>query len=214
MKKILTILSILAASIQMSNAQSNSKYEEAMSKGMDLLIKSETSADFLSTSNQFERIANKENKDWLPKYYRAYTLLLAGIFEKENDAKDALFISALEQTNQADLLNPENSEIYTLKGYVQFMTMTVDPTNRAANAIPTAMASLAKARKLDPMNPRPDFVQGQNTFYTPEYFGGGAQLAKPYLTNAAQKFEIQKKTEAFAPSWGKDRCLMLLSECK
>ncbi len=215
MKKLSTILLISMLGMQLVSAQTNVKYVEAMQKGMALLEKSKTSIDFNEAANQFTRISSVEKTNWLPKYYSAYTTLLAGIFEEENEAKDLLFIKALALTEEADVLSPNNSEVHTLKGYVQFMTMTVDPTTRAATAIPLAMASLGKARKIDPTNPRPDFVQGQNTFYTPEYFGGGPTLAKPLLSSAAEKYEKQTvAADSFAPQWGKDRCLMLLKECK
>ncbi len=78
----------------------------------------------------------------------------------------------------------------------------------------SAAASLDKAITLNPDNPRPYLVKGQNVFYTPAAFGGGKDVAKPLLEKAAAKFATFKPENEIAPDWGKERNNELLTQCK
>ncbi|MBC7915250.1 MAG: hypothetical protein H7Y07_14115 [Pyrinomonadaceae bacterium] len=190
------------------------KYTAAMQKGLASLDSSKTSEDFLATANNFERISLVEKKEWLPVYYAAYANLMAGILVKENSMKDPLFDKSLEQIAEADSISKDNSEILTVMGYARFMKMTVDPQARAMQMIGMANGYLEKAKALDPSNPRPYFVSGQNTFYTPEAFGGGKKNAKPMLQKAADSYEKFSVSNPLAPNWGKKRCSVLLKMCQ
>lgn len=189
------------------------KYTTAMKKGIMMMNSAKNTDDLLASANQFDRIAAVEGKQWLPLYYSAYSNLVAGIRSADNSQKDILFDKALEQAEKAGNLSADNSEIYTLKGYATFMKMTVDPQGRAMSLIPEVQAALEKAKALNPANPRPYFVAGQNAFYTPEAFGGGKQNAKPILETATEKYASFKPANELAPAWGAERCKMLLQQC-
>lgn len=188
-------------------------YQSAMKTGLVLLSSSRSSENFIAAANHFERIANAENKQWMPIYYSAYANLTAGLLSDDITLKDQYFEKALAQVEKADLISAGNSEIYTLKGYAQFMKMSVDPQNRFS-LIGEANASLGKAKQLDPENPRPHFVQGQNTFYTPEAFGGGKAMAKPMLAEAVKRYDQNTPSTDLAPGWGAERAKTLLEQCK
>ncbi len=190
------------------------KYTAVMQKGMTLLDSAKNTEDLLAVSNHFERIAGVETKQWLPTYYEAYANLRSGFLTNDNDKKDVFFDKALVQIDKSEAISANNSEIYALKGYIQFMKMSVDPQNRAMEMIGIATTSLEKAKALDPSNPRPYFILGQAAFYTPEAFGGGKEKAKPILETAITNFEKFKSADPFAPKWGKERCQMLLDQCK
>jgi hypothetical protein len=209
----LFMLLLILVSGTIANAQTE-KYAAAMQKGLTSLDSSKNSEDFQATANLFERISQVEKTQWLPVYYAAYANLIAGILVKENSMKDLLFDKSLEQIGKADSISKDNSEIFTVMGYAQFMKMSVDPQARAMEMIGMANGYLDKAKALDPSNPRPYFVSGQNTFYTPEAFGGGKQNAKPMLQKAADSYEKFSVSNALAPSWGKERCSMLLKMCQ
>ena len=188
-------------------------YQTAMEKGLDLLSANKSSENFIIAANHFERIAKAESKQWLPIYYSAYANLVVGLLSKDNDLKDQYFDRALAQVEQADVISTENSEIYTLKGYIQFMKMSVQPVSRMALA-GNAKDALEKAKLLNPENPRPYFVLAQHTFYTPNFFGGGKDKAKPMLQIAAIKFHQFKPAMDLSPNWGEERTKMLLSQCE
>ncbi|MEJ7693512.1 hypothetical protein [Daejeonella sp.] len=208
--KMLLVANLLTSTSVFAQSET---YQSAMKKGLELLSIAKTSESFVGTANHFERIAMAESQNWMPLYYSAYANLVAGLVSEDPNQKDQYFDKALSQIERATVMSPDNSEIYTVKGYAQFMKMSVDPQSRFA-LIGDSNASLGKAKQLDPQNPRPYFVQGQNTFYTPEAFGGGKSAAKKLLEEAVKKYDTYKAIADLAPSWGNERAKMLLAQCQ
>jgi len=209
--KSLTLI-LVVFSLNSFAQTSNEKFQTGIKKGLEMLNTAQSSNDFLKMSNYFERIAQAETKEWLPPYYAAYGNLLAGLMIDDKALQDQYFDKALTEIDQANLLSAENSEIYALKGYIQFMKMSVDPQARLSYMGASA-TSLGKAKILNPDNPRIYLINGQNTFYTPEAFGGGKIKAKPILENAVAKFTIFKPASENAPMWGAARAKALLAQC-
>ncbi|MGK6352463.1 hypothetical protein [Parapedobacter sp. DT-150] len=192
-------------------ARAQGAYETAMDTAFHALGETHEPGAFATLANRFEQIGNVAGDHWEPLYYAAYCRLMAGIMQSEPAQKDPFFDQALKLVEAADARQADNSEIHALQGYVLLMKMTVDPQNRFY-LIGQAEAVLEEAIQLDPANPRPDFIKGQNTFYTPEPFGGGAKAAKPLLERAKEKFDAFKADGKYAPNWGQDRCEYLLGE--
>jgi hypothetical protein len=213
MKSLTKTLAVVLLLVSAKMYAQTDKYQAGMQKGLGLLSSSKTSSDFIAAANHFERIANVETKQWLPVYYASYANLVSGLLNNDNNLKDQYWDKALQQAAQAETLSAQNSEIYTLKGYIQFMKMTIDPPSRMS-FMQQSSVSLDKAKALNPDNPRPYFVQGQGTFYTPEAFGGGKTAAKPILETAVAKYAQFKPENPLAPDWGGDRAKMLLDQCK
>jgi hypothetical protein len=211
LKNTLTVF-LLVFSVNAFSQSNNPKLEQALTKGIDLIAAAKGSEDFLKSANYFERIAQVETKAWIPHYYAAYSSLMAGVENTDRNIKDQLWDKGLVEIEQADKLSPENSEIFALKGYLEYMKLSIDPQSRLQYMGQSA-ASLAQAKKLNPENPRIYLVSGQNTFYTPEAFGGGKKNAKPLLEAAAAKFAIFKTDSPLMPNWGEDRLKFLLAQC-
>ncbi len=188
------------------------KFEAAVKKGTDLLSSAKTSADFSKAANYFERVAQVATREWTPAYYTAYSNLVAGLMLDDQTLKDQYWDKALLEIDQADALSANNSEVYALKGYIQFMKMSIDPRSRMSFMAASA-AALGKAKALNPENPRIYLITGQDTFYTPEAFGGGKAKARPILETAVTKFAIFKPVNATEPAWGEEQAKALLARC-
>lgn len=208
-----TVLIFIAISFCGSKASAQSGYDAAMSETLKSFAAAKSPDEFLAVANRFEQIGATAASAWEPLYYAAYSQLITGMIQENPSAKDQFFDKALELAESINKRSPENSEVLALKGYIQFMKMSVDPQNRL-DLMAAAEASLEKAIALDPENPRPYFIKGQTTFYTPEFFGGGAKAAKPLLEKAMEKFNTFEPKTAFAPNWGKERAEMLLGQTK
>lgn len=208
-KTILMICIVLSYGI--ATAQSN--YQKGMMKGMEMLKLAKTFDDFVNVSNHFERIASVEKGEWLPVYWNAYVSLIGGMNAEKENQQDEMYDKALALLETIESASADQSELLTLKAYITLMKISVSPMTRAPQGTPTAMRLLAEAQKINPSNPRPFFVQGQNTFYTPTFFGGGKELAKPLLTKAVELYSLETSSEVFLPRWGKGRAEMLLKEC-
>lgn len=206
-----TLTALLLALIVYSTAYAQNSYETAMGTALQSLSQAKQPNDFTVLANRFEQIGNTATDQWTPLYYAAYCQLIAGISQQQPANKDSYFDKALQLVANADARTSENSEIHTLKGYALFMKMSVDPQNRL-ELIGQAEAALDHATKLDPTNPRPYFIKGQNIFYTPEFFGGGAKAARPLLEQAKTQFDTFEPAGTFAPDWGKEQCAYLLQQ--
>ena len=210
-KSITFILVLVSLSSFAQN--SDSKFTQATKNGLALITSAKGAEDYIKAENYFERIAAVETKEWTPSYYAAYCNLYAGFNTADKELKDQYWDKALLEIDKANALSANNSEIYALKGALQFMKMSVDPRSRMYYMSDSA-ESLEKATALNPENPRIYLIRGQDTFYTPEAFGGGKEKAKPILESAIAKFAIFKPANTIEPNWGAESAKALLAQCK
>lgn len=208
MKKYIISALIVISGIGFTQAQDN--YKETMATTIAALDSANSKENWLEKAALFERIADAEPQEWLPRYYAAYANLYANFWSKDTAEKDALFDKALDLLENA-LERHENSELFALKGYVEYMKLSIDPTNRLSY-MASSRANLEKAQKLDPENPRVYLIQGQNLFYTPAAFGGGKEAAMTSLNTAKEKFDKFVPKDELAPQWGRAELRRLLSQ--
>ncbi len=90
-----------------------------------------------------------------------------------------------------------------MKAHFSSSKLIIDPMSRWQKYGALFDQHLKEAAKLDPQNPRVDYLRGTNLFYTPENFGGGKDKAKPLFESALKKFETFKSPTSYSPTWGK-----------
>ncbi len=200
MKKILLPVLLLLFSF-CANAQDD-KFTKAMEKNIAMMDTVQALTSVLAVENNFERVANAEKDKWLPYYYSAYLLTISNFMDTVVDKKDVYLDKAEQLALLADSLEPNNSEIYALRGMIAQGKLTVDPQNRYMKYGQLSSSYLTKAAELDTTNPRPDFLVGQSTLYTPQQFGGGKEKALPILKKAEEKFKNFKPESDIYPNWG------------
>lgn len=201
MKK-LTIILILTSLFHAGFA--NEAYHEAMSQSIDKLFKATIVAEYIETANQFERIARIEKEEWLPLYYASYAYIMISYQEPDNTKKDAYLDQAQKFLDQAMILEPSESELHMLQGFLYPSRITIDPMTRGMEYMNKMNASLDKALQLNPDNPRVYFLRGTMTYHMPEAYGGGAANALPLLKSAQEKFSVFKPQTDLSPNWGKE----------
>ena len=200
-KTILSILIICGAAV--SFAQSD-KYTGAMKKNIALLDSAMQKGNAKELANNFERIGDAEKTEWLPYYYAAYANILTSYSEKDKSKVDPIADKAEELITKAEgLAGKENSEIAVIKSMIASTHMMVDPQTRWMQYGQASSENIEKAKKLDPTNPRPIYLEAQSKFYTPEAFGGGKAVAKPLFEKALTMFDTFKPETDLHPSWGK-----------
>ena len=217
---IILLAAAFAATIAPVQAQSD-QYKQAMSAAigsMKTTSPTSTAADFQATANQFERIANAEPKEWLPRYYAGLMYVYAGFTGKSEADKDKFLDQADVNLKAAEAISgspdrPDNDELAVLKAYIAQARMTVDPMNRWQQYGPLVQAEIAKAKSLNPGNPRPYVLEGTGLMYTPEQFGGGPGAACPVLKQAAEKFATFKPAGDLYPIWGQKQIEPMLEKC-
>src|SRR5688572_28142303 len=212
MKKIL--LATIALAISVASYSQSERFKQAMATNVKKLDSAATPDAMLAVSNSFERIAEAEKTQWLPYYYAALTYAWHAFMKNTPASNDTHADKAEQLINKAAELEKNNSEIACVKSMIASLRMIVDPQSRWQTYGATIQQEIETAKSLDPNNPRPYYLQGQNLRYTPQEFGGGCATAKPVLEQALKKYETFKPASELHPNWGKGQLTGLLEGCK
>lgn len=203
MHKLLLFFALCACTSVVQAQTSQEKYLKAMEKALSCLDTLKTPEQWLTASNNFERIAQKEPKEWLPAYYVALSQAMIFNTTKETTQYEALAKKAETYINQADSLQPNNSEVYVLRSMVSGLYIRLNPMVNGMKYAPIASMQLEKAKALDPENPRAYMQEGLTTYFTPPQWGGDKEKGKKMLETAAAKFQTFKPASSIHPNWGK-----------
>ncbi len=172
-----------------------------------------TISDYQELANSFARIAEAEKNEWTPLYYSAWYNLIIN-FEEPDSEKKEKYISLAQQQIEAGLkLKPEETEFFVLKVMSYYAEMSIDPM-KGMTLMGEVNELLTDAKTINPENPRIYLEEGEAIYNMPEEFGGGKEKALPILLLAKEKFDNFTSTDTLAPSWGNDRCEMLIREAR
>lgn len=210
MQKVVFTL-ILSLFALLAQAQTpNEKFVKAMEKALSGMDTLKTAEQWQTASNQFERIAQKEPKEWLAAYYVAFSQTMIFNMSQDQTKHEALAKKADEYIAKADSLNPNNSEVYVLKNMVSGLYIRLNPMVNGMKYGPVAAMQLEKAKSLDPENPRVYMQEGISAYFTPAQWGGDKEKGKKLMETAAAKFETFKPASSIHPVWGKKTNAMFL----
>jgi len=212
MKKLVTISILLILSLGMF-AQ-DEQYMKMMKETIAMIDTAKSIKLFQQAANQFERIGDAVQNQWLPFYYSAYCYVQISHLEKSDELKDMNVDKAEELNNKADKLSPDNSEIYVMKGFILQSRMNVEPMIRGFRYNNECLEMFETAKKLDSKNPRSYLWHGVNLFNTPSYWGGGKDRALPLLEKAIEKFASFHLQSPIHPDWGREYAKKMLIKCK
>ena len=213
MKTLVLTLAFAACSL-VASAQAQPAVVPAATAPADAYttLMSATIAELMSTGDpavlkavaaKFERAATVVPKDWLPRYYQAYALVINVFQSKEDgDAKDKTLDQAEAALAQARALHADESELLTLQAYTYQARLGISPMMRSQKYSELVGEAVAKAQALNPANPRPYLVEANNVNFTPKMFGGGPEAAKPLYEQARAKFAAFVPAGPLAPNWG------------
>ena len=201
MKKLIATLILVSL---FSFGFANEAYEKAMGLSIETLFQSKTIPEYVEVANQFERISQIEKAEWLPLYYASFAYIMISFQEPDNAKKDSYLDQAQKYLDQAKAIDPNESELYMLQGFLYPSRINVDPMNRGMLYMGDMNKSLDKALELNPDNPRVYYLRATIMHHTPEAYGGGAAKALPLYQAAVEKFSIFKPKTAISPNWGKE----------
>jgi len=185
---------------------SNETYEKAMSFSIEKLFQARTIPENIEAANQFERISRSEKGEWLPLYYAAYAYIMISFQETDNAKRDQYLDQAQKYLDLAMAIEPNESELYMLQGFLYPSRINIDPMNRGMTYMAVMNKALDKALELNPNNPRVYYLRATMTHHTPEAYGGGALKALPLYEIAVEKFKTFKPKTTISPDWGKEAC--------
>lgn len=214
--KNLTIIPILifALLLIVQSAFATDKYTEVMLKNIEAVYKAKSIEEFQTLANTFHRIGEAEKGKWEPHYYEAFSYLMMTNREKEGSKKDAYLDLALKSVETAKAIQPNESELVALEGFVHMLRVTIDPASRGQMYSGMAFESFHKALGMNPENPRALNLLAQMEFGTAQFFGSPTTEACATLNKAIEKFETYKVENPLAPQWGKGMTESLKAKCQ
>jgi tetratricopeptide (TPR) repeat protein len=192
----------------------DTRYLEAMQKNIQSVYKAKSIDELQTAANSLDRIATAEKAKWEPYYYMSFAYILMANMEQEAAKKDAYLDQANTAIEKALSVNPNESEIIALVGFMHMIRLTVDPASRGAQYSDLAMQAFGKASGLNPENPRALALMASMQHGTAKFFGSPITEACATLESALQKFDSYKSENPLAPQWGREMALGLKKECK
>ena len=162
-----------------------------------------TPADVQANLAQLERVAAAAPNAWEPRYYQARGYLKLGFAGKDGDQQDQLFDQAQTALDQAKKLpGADQAEVLILQAYIYQGRIMVSPMTRGMVYAGRVAEALGQAKALAPDNPRVYLLLGNDLFYRPSMFGGGADKAQPHYARAKALFATFRPATALSPAWG------------
>ncbi|QSE98787.1 tetratricopeptide repeat protein [Fulvivirga lutea] len=213
MKKLTLILTLLVGAL-FTNAKDKSAYINAMQDQIETFKGSKSQEELQASANAFERIAQKENEEWLPLYYAAHAYIKIGFNNTLSlDERDSYFDKAIALIEKAGEISPNNSELTALKGFALMGKLSADPANRGQTMSPLVMQTFGQAMQQNPENPRALVLMAQMEFGMAQFFGNGTEKACGMANGSLALFEAEA-SEGINPTWGAGQAQALLSKCK
>jgi hypothetical protein len=193
-------------------SQNSSEYLTKMKENISLMDSSWTPQNWQRITNNFEMIAGFDTTEWLSEYYAGYANMMMNFLIQDEDEKDKYLSKAMNYADMADIINPNNDEVYLLKAYIYEMQISLKPMTRSRTLGPKNQALLEKAKTINPDNPRYYILVSENLFYTPAMFGGDKKKAKEMLLTAIDKLKTFVPKSEIHPKWGNYEINMLSKE--
>lgn len=190
------------------------KYTEVMSKNIGVVYKASTIEELQGVVNVFKRIGEAEKSKWEPFYYASFGYIMMATREKDPAKNDGYLDQANEMMSMASTLQPGNSEMATLEGFIHMMRVAVDPASRGAQYSGLSMQAFGKALAMNPNNPRALALMAQMQLGTAQFFKQEPTEACETAKKAIQLFDNQKVASALEPAWGKSVAEKLITNCK
>lgn len=172
-----------------------------------------TPADFQANLARLERAASAAPTAWAPRYYQARACLRLGFMSPDGESQDKLFDRAQAALDQAKKLpGAEQSEVLILQAYLYQGRIMVAPMTRGMLYSGRVSEALGLAEALSPGNPRVALLRGNDLFYRPGMFGGGADKARPFYQLAVLRFVSFQPATPLSPTWGAQMAAAMLAK--
>ena len=209
-----TITLILALVISVYANATDEKYFEQMGKQIQAVYAAQTIEQYQSAVNTFDRIAAAEKTKWEPYYYSAFGSVMMANKETEGAKKDAYLDKALASIETGKGINPNESELVALEGFVHMIRVTVDPGTRGQQYSGMAFQTYSKALGMNPENPRTLAFIAQMQMGMANFMGSPTTDACATVKKSLEKFTTYKSENPLAPQWGKGMSDGLVKQCQ
>lgn len=215
LKQITLLLMFFFCISAFSNADD---FSDAIVKAKTKLKEAEEKNDIqslLKVRGDFERILQLKKNQWLVYYYMAsidFSISYIAMKSNNMDEVKKYTESSISLLNKAIELNENFTEAYILMMAVQSNRWMYE-MEKMNDIIAKQSEAKDIASQQDPNNPRFYLIDGMNTYYTPENFGGGADNALPLFEKSFELFGTFKPVDETYPDWGRDLSAGMIAMC-
>ncbi|MGQ7944797.1 hypothetical protein [Flavobacterium sp. WC2509] len=206
MTKIITTIAFFICSLMSAQTQ----FEQGMGKAMGLWKEGKNT----EASAMFERIASAEKNSWLPNYYVALVNTTAAFKEKDKSKVDLLLAKAQDALDIEMIKDQSNSELYTMQALLYTAWVVQDPMTNSQKYSKKIMEAYAKAKAIDPNNPRAVFGEADYQLGGAKWTGVDTKPLCAQVDKAIALFATFKPETPFSPKWGLERALESQKNCK
>ncbi|WP_369013657.1 hypothetical protein [Flavobacterium anhuiense] len=206
MKKIITLAALFV--VVLSSAQT--QFEQGMNKAFGLWKEGKNA----EASALFERIAAAEKNSYLPNYYVALINATAVFTEKDKTKIDLLLTKAQDALDIELIKDQANSELYVMQALIYTGYVVADPMTNGMKYSAKVMEAYAKAKALDPNNPRAVFGEADYQIGGAKWTGIDTKPLCAQVDKSIELFNTFKPATPYSPKWGLDRALEIQKTCK
>jgi uncharacterized membrane protein len=206
MKKIITLIALLVVVISSAQTQ----FEQGMGKAFGLWKEGKNA----EASAMFERIAAADKNSYLPNYYVALINTTAVFTEKDKTKIDLLLTKAQDALDLELIKDQNNAELHVLQALIYTGYVVADPMTNGMKYSAKVMESYAKAKAIDPNNPRAVFGEADYQLGGAKWTGVDTKPLCVQVDKAIELFATFKPETPFSPKWGLDRALEAQKNCK
>jgi uncharacterized membrane protein len=206
MKKIITLIALLVVVISSAQTQ----FEQGMGKAFGLWKEGKNA----EASAMFERIAAADKNSYLPNYYVALINTTAVFTEKDKTKIDLLLTKAQDALDLELIKDQNNAELHVLQALIYTGYVVADPMTNGMKYSAKVLESYAKAKAIDPNNPRAVFGEADYQLGGAKWTGVDTKPLCVQVDKAIELFATFKPETPFSPKWGLDRALEAQKNCK
>jgi len=206
MKKIIAIIALFTAVISSAQGQ----FEQGMGKAMQLWKEGKNT----EASDLFERIAAADKTSWLPNYYVALVNTTSSFKTQDKTQISAMLTKAQNVMDVEMIKNQNNAELYVVQALIYTAWVVQDPMTNAQKYSGKIMEAYAKAKAIDPNNPRVVFGEADYQLGGAKWTGVDTKPLCAQVDKAIELFATFKPETPFSPKWGLERALEAQKNCK
>jgi hypothetical protein len=206
MTKIITTIVFFICSLMAAQTQ----FEQGMTKAGGLWKEGKID----EASAMYERIASAEKNSWLPNYYVALVNTTTAFREKDKSKVELMLAKAQDALDVEMIKDQSNSELYVLQALLYTAWVVQDPMINSQKYSGKIMGAYAKAKAIDPNNPRAVFGEADYQLGGAKWTGVDTKPLCAQVDKAVELFATFKPETAFSPKWGLERALEAQKNCK
>ncbi|KRD12807.1 hypothetical protein ASE21_02545 [Flavobacterium sp. Root901] len=206
MKKIITLIALFVVVISSAQTQ----FEQGMTKAFALWKEGKNT----EAAALFERIAAADKTSYLPNYYIALMNTTAVFTEKDKTKIDLMLTKAQDALDVEFIKDQNNAELYVLQALIYTGYVVADPMTNGMKYSGKVMEAYAKAKAIDPNNPRAVFGEADYQLGGAKWTGVDTKPLCAQVDKSIELFATFKPETPFSPKWGLDRALEIQKTCK